>query len=109
MADQFAWHVHHDMLYEELRRGDGGMRGRQDFIRTGKSALERPLRLKLLKLIKDQDAIRKIDLARQAGKPFAAALKALHEKECPDCPFRPKNRVKGDLFALGYGLSKAKK
>ena len=50
MIQGFCWHVHHDVLFEYCYDYDE----RVAFIKEYKSKNERPLRLKLLKLIKGQ-------------------------------------------------------
>src|SRR3989304_5063327 len=69
-----AWHVHHHLLWERLWRGR--ITERRGYIRTDKHASEKRLRLELLHRTKKDP----FDLSR-------TAIKALHKKECPDCPW----------------------
>ena len=57
---QYAWHVHHDRLVEILT---APMQERIDFINESKAERERPLRLRLFKLVKNQSLIASIDEA----------------------------------------------
>ena len=94
------WHVHHDILVEYCYNyGE-----RAEYIRTVKPKDEREIRLRLFQPIKGslpQETIeagraydkagRAYDKARQAYKKALTenvpAIKALHEKECPNCPW----------------------
>jgi hypothetical protein len=92
-----AWHIHHDTLLEVLTEP---ISTRRAFIKERKPAHEVALRLKLLKVVKDQKTAKEILGADYEGRPYRDKLKALHEKECPNCPFRPKHALAGDLFTL---------
>lgn len=104
----FCWHVHHDKLAEPLT---GPLKNRISYIKREKPKNERALRLRLIKrvrgklpvgLVKARAAYNKAraayDKARSAYvKVWAAynkavqdntpALRALHAKECPNCPW----------------------
>ena len=91
----YAWHVHHTVLYETLTTG--GLSERQWFISTHKPIRERARRLRLLRLVKNQELLRLLNDATVAGvsKPpsvtlrrrIRTAIEALHREECPRCPW----------------------
>jgi len=70
---QYTWHVHHDRLVEILT---APMQERIDFINKSKAERERPLRLRLFKLVKNQSLIASIDEAyKKATAPAYEAYK----------------------------------
>jgi len=71
---QYAWHVHHDRLVEILT---APMQERIDFINESKAERERPLRLRLFKLVKNQSLIASID---EAYKKATATAYEAYEK-----------------------------
>lgn len=106
-APTYAWHVHHETLYEPLTEP---IEKRIAYVKSNKLTGEQALRLKLMRPVKDQkrmaDAIRKVQEAWQrfdaeltarsdgSEKAFQDVLArnrvilALHAKECePDCPW----------------------
>ena len=95
---QWAWHVHHRMLVEQLR-GPDGLAARQGYIKGEKPPKERARRLRLLKVVKNQELLAGL----KAGSPLAyvlpddtrkvirrgltRAINALHAHECKKCPW----------------------
>lgn len=99
---KYYWHIHHGLLVEPVI--DSIMTRRQ-YIREDKPKDERKLRLKLLKPVRgklpDDLVAAGIDCVR-VGKSYTSewifykamlhdnmpAIKRLHAKECPNCPWR---------------------
>jgi hypothetical protein len=90
----WAWHVHHEILVEHL---EYPMDDRVWYIKHHKPVNEREVRLKLLKIVEDQEKVGLIlehfinstfyqdrDLSEFFTDPD---LLALHAKECPNCPW----------------------
>lgn len=92
---QWAWHVHHEKLYELLydHGGETGLAKRQNHIRRHKPAKERARRLRLLKVVQEQAVLTALNTAKQRARfPWGrravqAAIRALHNAECPKCPW----------------------
>lgn len=102
MDDPWAWHVHHNMLFERLT---APIEDRVAYIRKFKPKEEIEIRLRLLHLVKDQEVLTKYDDAvRYAWHTevdswgmeqweayeikmahLREAVKRLHALECPDC------------------------
>ena len=105
------WHVHHDRIVEQLT---APVQERIDYIKKNKPKDEIETRLRLLKPVKDQNAVvaaRKayheaVAAARKAydeamaparkaydeavapaRKAYDEAVKSAHAKECPECPW----------------------
>jgi len=109
---QYAWHVHHDRLVEILT---APMQERIDFINESKAERERPLRLRLFKLVKNQSLIASIDEAYEkaratadeayekvmapAYEAYEKAINDLHEKECRNCPWNGETIFSGKVRA----------
>jgi hypothetical protein len=78
---QYAWHVHHEILFEPL---SAPLQERIDFINRSKEVGQRALRLKLLRLVKDQKTLKRLaeskggsaKLWRQFDDAIDAASKA---------------------------------
>ena len=90
----FAWHVHHTRLYEVLN--SGGITERQGYIKYHKPAKERPRRLRLLRIVKNQELLSALVVAKEAG-PSAGIrrrlnniINALHSEECKRCTWNGK-------------------
>ena len=96
---QWAWHVHHRILVEELQ-GPNGLIERQSFIKTEKPYRERERRLRLLKVVKNQELLASLMASMEKllhklpdgiqGKIRARILQAindLHAHECKECPW----------------------
>ena len=90
----YAFHVHHDTLFEWCFDYDK----RVKYIKENKPKHERELRLRLFKLIpkgripaklyKAWDAYDKArDACDKAGEALAPEIEALHKELCPDCPW----------------------
>src|SRR5258708_15426997 len=81
---EFAWHVHHDVFLEKLTEP---MQNRIDYIKSGgKSSTEAPLRLKLLRVVKDQKGLEALvnDLAagwKRYEKALSDVLTAQRKKD----------------------------
>ena len=104
----FAWHIHHDTLFEMLTEP---IETRIAYIREEKREDEVELRLRLLKPVAGKlpeaiyQAREKYSQARekyiqaeveygqaeveygQARKKYRSEIEALHAIECPDCPW----------------------
>jgi len=97
------WHIHHERLMEAATEP---IANRIASIRERKPASEVPTRLRLLRVVADQDraaayhaaitsaraaydaAVTPAQAAYDAARASAwAALAALHREECPDCPW----------------------
>lgn len=113
---KFAWHVHHDTLLENLTYP---IEERQQYIRERKPKKEAKLRLRLLRpvlgpvpepAIKARERLLQkymtsfdgavplsdfYDYAREVNTN--EEILALHEKECPDCPWDG-----GTIFPAGH-------
>ena len=77
---EYAWHVHHEQLVEPLSEP---IENRIKYIKENKSKSEIPTRLKLIKKVEDQEALKKA-MNRNDHK----AVDELHKKECvKDCPW----------------------
>jgi hypothetical protein len=92
-ARVYAWHIHHQRLYETLAVDDGFAR-RVAYIEEEKPAREKPRRLRLLKLVQNQNLLTALVAARTAAYPDAKmqqkvhrVINALHAKECKRCPW----------------------
>ena len=94
---QWAWHVHHMTLVEQLY-GPYGLTNRQHHIKTTKPGRERARRLRLLKVVQNQALIVSlqagldinclpIHVRRKIRKALGVAILALHDHECPKCPW----------------------
>ena len=96
---QWAWHVHHKTLVEQLR-GPDGLAGRQGYIRGGKPRKEQARRLRLLKAVKSQELINNLkvdsqtaydllpnDVRKVIRRGLNQAINALHAYECKRCPW----------------------
>src|SRR6266852_7010193 len=70
---EFAWHVHHEVFFERLTEP---MQNRIDYIKSGgKSSTEAPLRLKLMRVVKDQKGLEALVNDLAAGwKRYEKAL-----------------------------------
>ena len=85
----YAWHVHHTRLYETLN--DGGLAERQQYIKRGKPAKERPRRLRLLQPVKNQELLSALDAAKWASSSAGILrrlnniINTLHSEECKRC------------------------
>ena len=73
---KYVWHFHHDRLYERLL---APMARRRADIKDCKPPEEQRLRLSLFKLVKAQK--------RMARTLTDSQVLALHQRECPDCPW----------------------
>ena len=98
---QYTWHEHHDRLVEILT---APMQERIDFINESKAERERPLRLRLFKLVKNQSLIASIDKAYKkatatANEAYEKAINDLHEKECRNCPWNGETIFSGKVRA----------
>ena len=100
----WAWHIHHRTLYERTS-GTVGLAERSDYIKKEKPWRERARRLRLLKLVKNQEVLSALAQAlREVGPVYlrpvkeqsaVRALRAsiqkaigrLHALECPRCPW----------------------
>ena len=109
--EQWAWHVHHRILVEQLR-GQDGLAERQDYIREEKPHKERARRLRLLKVVKSQELINNLkvdsqtaydllpnDVRKVIRRGLTRAINALHAHECKRCPWNgktifPRKKVK---------------
>ena len=100
----YAWHVHHEKLFEELTEP---IEDRIRYIWENKLESEIPTRLRLLKVVKNQDAILEYESVRQKAlaeyesvvqkaraeyesaeqKAWNEIIIPLHNKECPNCPW----------------------
>ena len=106
----WAWHVHHRTLLEQLNDANG-LVDRQSFIKHDKPYKERARRLRLLKIVKNQELMVNLEassalaynLPRDVQKKMRAgirrAVKVLHDHECKKCPWDgrtifPKAKVK---------------
>ena len=96
---QWAWHVHHGTLVEQLR-GQDGLAARQGYIQEEKPYKERARRLRLLKVVKNQELIDHLkkagsqvtydlpaDLRKVIRRGLNQAINALHAYECKRCPW----------------------
>ena len=94
---QWAWHVHHMTLVEQLY-GSYGLTTRQNYIKTDKPGRERARRLRLLKVVQNQALIVSLQASleiyrlplpvrRKIRKALGVAILALHNHECPKCPW----------------------
>ena len=111
---QWAWHVHHQTLVEQLH-GPYGLAERQGYIKGEKPPKERACRLRLLKVVHNQELIKTLGmgsdrvypgtlgLPRDVRKKIRAgirrAITALHAHECKKCPWNgktifPRKKVK---------------
>ena len=104
MSWMWYWHVHHDMLVEQ----SGNIEVRKLYIRKNKPKNEVALRLRLLKVVKNQSEVsrimREIDRVRDSYLSLELAydlyesqtaslyeqLDSLHRKECIGCPWNGK-------------------
>ena len=102
MADgQWAWHVHHQTLVEQLRDPDG-LAERQGYIKGEKPRSEQARRLRLLKVVKNQELLGILKAGLEAAFNLPAvprdmrlkvragirrALNVLHAHECKKCPW----------------------
>lgn len=87
----FAWHVHHTSLYERLR-GPDGLAQRQRYIREQKPPREQARRLRLLRVVINQNLLEALEAARAVTlgdsrlapvrKVIKRAIDALHREEC---------------------------
>lgn len=88
---QFAWHVHHEKLWEELTEP---IQNRINYIKATKDALEIPTRLRLLKPVKDVTLmLKRAPIYKDYEDKqvlIDKGIKQLHEKECPNCPWNGK-------------------
>jgi hypothetical protein len=88
MTTKYYWHIHHDELCEPTEN----IQQRIDYINVMKPEDEREIRLRLMKPVKNQKAVRAIfNACDEAMAPARAkcdkALEALHRKECENCPW----------------------
>ena len=98
---QWAWHVHHQTLVEQLR-SPGGLAARQHYIQEDKPYKERARRLRLLKVVKNQELISNLqvglglaydlplDARNGVRRAIRRAINALHAHECKRCPWNGK-------------------
>ncbi len=85
-----CWHVHHDTLMEYCH----SYKGRVAFIKKHKPKDEIPTRLHLFQPVKGK-LPKKITREAWVGgfiwsttkRKYYEEIKALHAKECPDCPW----------------------
>ena len=77
---EFAWHLHHNSLYDMLREPASA---RVKFIRENKPSDQIPIRLKWFTRVKNQKLLRKLI----ENNDYNGELK-LHKKEHPKCPWR---------------------
>ena len=79
----WCWHIHHDVLIEKLTEP---FETRKAYIKAEKPKHEVEKRLRLMK-----PASKKASEARtvydKAGSEARAKVEALHQKECPNCPW----------------------
>lgn len=89
---RWAWHVHHDTLVEPVWEEEyGGLAGRRRYILKTKPPQEHALRLRLMKYVKGQ-LPPGMSMSGEKGLALASlraqrAMKRLHKKECPRCPW----------------------
>ena len=93
----FAWHVHHNVLIELLTEP---IENRIKYIKKFKPKNEIELRLKLLKVVKGELPKEFVEAGQkyyetwqkyvEVYKKYESQILALHEKECPNCPWNGK-------------------
>ena len=70
-----AWHVHHEVFYEKLTEP---LQNRIDYVKRDKNQSEVPTRLKLMRPVLEQAALKKADSAyTDSSKAYEAALAKL--------------------------------
>ena len=83
---KYYWHIHHEVLLEP----SDDIGERIEYIKNNKPVEEIPIRLHLLKEVKGRlpedydEAWKAYDEAYRACK---LEIEALHELECPNCPW----------------------
>jgi hypothetical protein len=81
----YAWHIHDRRLVEPLSEP---IENRVAYIKSDKPKDEQETRLRLLKPVTDQQALRKA-----MNRNDHEAIEALHKKECPNCPWSPEQQT----------------
>ena len=94
-AKTWMWHIHHTQLVERLMHG---LQSRIDWIRSEKPIAEIDTRLRLLTLVRDQDAMTAID--RQFNDAFAELVVPM-----PIMPLRPTEEDYARLDAEWYAYN----
>ena len=95
----WAWHVHHQRLVERLQ-GPNGLTERQSYIKKEKPYKERARRLRLLKVVENQELLTRLktsldgiaytlppDVRRGIRGGIIRVIDILHAHECQKCPW----------------------
>ena len=98
----WAWHVHHRNLVERLQ-GPNGLTERQSYIKREKPYKERVRRLRLLKVVENQELVTSLKTSldgisyklphgvrRGIRMGIIRAINTLHAHECQKCPWNGK-------------------
>jgi len=90
--DAYAWHVHHDILFERIPGGIEGFRVRVQYLIAHKPQREIQVRLYRLAFVRALVAIEAMTLLSHHVHPakrrqLYKTILQYHDVECPNCPW----------------------